>query len=153
MGYFSKRQTDPGAIVSPEDLVKFWLSFTSHLVYSIERNGKKAGLDMFGSPVTRNGVFGVPTNHMLAFILNSLHKNNLLSANVLYPLSRNDATTLIVGLGPLWITSIHDMHENNLYKLPSKVDAEYVLLAALTTLSAILLFINSQKLDAPGSDS
>ena len=143
MGIFSKKQTEGGEIVSPKNLVKFWISFSTNLLYSVERNAKNAGLDMFGNPITKQGVFGVPKNHMLVIILNPLHENNLLSANVSYPLSRSEASSLIVRLGPLWITSIYDTYKNNLYKLPLGVDALEVILAAFPSVGALVKALDS----------
>lgn len=89
---------------------------------------------------------------MLAIIHNSQHKNNLLNANALYPLSRNDASKLIVRLGPLWITSIHDTYKNNSYTLLSKVNVRYVVLAALLTVGGIVEAIDSRAM-IPESNS
>ena len=80
---------------------------------------------------------------MLVIILNPLHKNNLLSANVFYPLSRSEASSLIVRLGPLWITSIYDTYKNNLYKLPLGVDALEVISAAFPSVGALVEALDS----------
>ena len=107
MGLFSRKKSKWEDIVSSEDLVKFWRSFTTNLVYSAEFNAKKAGLDIFGSPITKQGFFGVKRNNVLAILLNSIHEKNLLSVNGNYPLSKNEASSIIVRLGPLWIESIY----------------------------------------------
>ena len=142
MGLFSRKKSKWEDIMSSEDLVKFWRSFTTNLVYSAEFNAKKAGLDIFGSPITKHGVFGLKRNHVLAIILNSIHEKNLLSVNANYPVSINEASSIIVRLGPLWIESIHGTYINKSSKLASEVNILEVVLVSLPTVCAFVELID-----------
>ena len=137
MGLFSKNQSR-GKIASPEGLVNYWIFFTTNLVKIAEKNAKKAGLDIFGSPITKQGLFGLNRYHVLAIILNSTHTNNLLSANVSYPLSNTEARSIMVRLGPLWVESIYDTYTNKSYKLPPEVDILEVILVAFPTICVLV---------------
>ena len=142
MGLFSRKKSKWEDIISSEDLVKFWRSFTTNLVYSAEFNAKKAGLDIFGSPITKQGFFGVKRNNVLAILLNSIHEKNLLSVNANYPLSKNEASSIIVRQGPLWIESIYGTYINKASKLASEVNTLEVVLVSLPTVRAFVELID-----------